>query len=433
LEVVNFKDGEVIFKQGDEGDALYIIALGEIGFSAIDSSGNPKKMKVEKLGPGKYFGERALVSNQPRAATCVALGPCRLVKLEQEAVNRLLGPLEEILKKSAVSYTQEDQKTDWKPAGIKFEDLTVVGVLGRGSYGYVQLVQDQNKNTYALKAISKQRIVDTHQKDHIFNEKRLMMELTHPFMVKLYQTYKDKDRLYFLLEPALGGELFPILRRMRTMTPQQARFYAAQVTLCFKHLHKKDFVYRDLKPENLIFDKHSYLKLTDFGFLKKVPHKTYTMCGTPEYMAPEIISHNGHGKGVDWWTLGIFIFEMLASYTPFYRSGSDNMKMYERIVQGHFNFPSHVDKNARPLIRGLLQTKPYRRFGCLKKGVNQIQQDQWFTDASFDWMALEWRKLSPPMKVKVKGNFDLSNYKQTIKEKVVKPYISDGTKWDEDF
>lgn len=321
--------------------------------------------------------------------------------------------------------------TEWKPAGVPFEDLTVLGVLGRGSYGYVQLVKDKNDNTYALKAISKQRIVDSHQKDHIFNEKKLMQQLQHPFMVKLYQTYKDQDRIYFLLEPVLGGELFPILRKLRTLTPKQAKFYAAQVTLCFTYIHSKQFAYRDLKPENLLFSADGYLKLTDFGFLKKVPHKTYTMCGTPEYMAPEIISHDGHGKAVDWWTLGIFIFEMLASYTPFYRKGSDNMRMYSRIVSGYFNFPAYIDKEARPLIVGLLQTKPSKRWGCLREGANQIMADNWFH--GFDWQGLKWKTLEPPMKVTVKNKFDVSNYKQTIKEKTVKLYIPDGTNWDADF
>jgi len=431
LEIVNVDQGPV-FEQGQPGDALYIIAQGEITFSATDENGKSVKMKVDKMGPGRYFGERALMNNNPRSATASAdNGPVKLIKLDREAVVRLLGPLEDILKKTAVSYEGQVQSHNWKPAGIKFSDLKIVGVLGRGSYGYVQLVKDEAGKTYALKAISKQRVVDTHQKDHIFNEKRLMQELDHPFMIKLYQTYKDNDRLYFLLEPALGGELFPILRRMRTMTPRQAKFYAGQVTLCFKYLHSKDFIYRDLKPENLLLDNGGYLKLTDFGFLKKVPHKTYTMCGTPEYMAPEIISHNGHGKGVDWWTLGIFIFEMLASYTPFYRSGSDNMKMYERIVSGHFNIPSHVDKKARSLIRGLLQTKPYRRWGCLKRGVNQIMDDEWFN--GFDWQGLKWKTLDPPMKVSVKGVEDVSNFKQSIKEKVVKRYIPDGSNWDADF
>jgi len=431
LEIV-VTDGGPIFKQGDEGDALYIIASGEVGFSATDpKTGQPVKMKVDTLGPGSYFGERALMKNNPRAATATANGDCKLIKLPREAVVRLLGPLEDILKKTAVSYEGDPLATEWKAAGIPFEDLTIIGVLGRGSYGYVQLVKDSAGTTYALKAISKQRIVDTHQKDHIFNEKRLMQELEFPFTIKLYDTYKDRDRLYFLLEPALGGELFPILRRMRTMPPRQAKFYAGQVTLCFKYLHSKDFIYRDLKPENLLLDTSGYLKLTDFGFLKKVPHKTYTMCGTPEYMSPEIISHNGHGRGVDWWTLGIFIFEMLASYTPFYRSGSDNMKMYERIVSGHFNFPSHVDKKARPLIRGLLQTKPHRRWGCLRSGVNQIMNDDWFD--KFDWQGLKWKTLDPPMKVKVKNEFDVSNFKQSVREKPVKPYIPDGTGWDKDF
>lgn len=172
------------------------------------------------------------------------------------------------------------------------------------------------------------------------------------------------------------------------------------------------------------------LQITDFGFCKKVPHKTWTMCGTPEYMAPEIISHNGHGKAVDWWCLGIFIFEMLASYTPFYGKGG-NMKMYERIVRGTFNVPSHINRDAKSLIRALLRTRPHMRLGMLKEGPDGIKSHPWFQ--GFDWQALLWRKLKAPHIPKVKDINDVSNFKQDVKQMAVKPYIDDGTQWDIDF
>jgi protein kinase A len=257
-----------------------------------------------------------------------------------------------------------------------------------------------------------------------------MAQMDHPMLVKLHNTYQDVDRLYFLLEPVLGGEMFPLLRKHKTFPPPQAKFYAACVVLAFEYMHKRDFIYRDLKPENLLLDNDGYLKITDFGFTKKVPHKTWTMCGTPEYMAPEIISHNGHGRAVDWWCIGIFIFEMLASYTPFYGKGG-NMKMYERVVRGTFNVPSHISQEAKALIRGLLRTRPHMRLGMLKVGADSIKCHPWFQ--SFDWQALLWRKMKAPYIPKVEGVCDVTNYKQDIKHMTVKPYIEDGTNWDVDF
>jgi len=166
LEVITITEAEVIFKQGDEGNDFYIIAEGVVSFSAVDfETGKSVEMKKSTLGKGEYFGERALINNKPRAATATTNGPCKLLKLDTEAFIQLLGPLQNILKKTAKDYEKTEETTKkWKPSGIPFHDLKYVGVLGRGSYGFVQLVKDKNNNPYALKAISKQRIVDTRQK-----------------------------------------------------------------------------------------------------------------------------------------------------------------------------------------------------------------------------------------------------------------------------
>lgn len=345
-----------------------------------------------------------------------------------------MGPLEDLLKEKEKAYVEkEKEEVRWEPADVRFQDLQDVGVLGKGSYGYVKLVRDtrdKNKKLYALKAVSKQRIVETHQKGHLFNEKTLMTQMDHPFLTKLYRTYQDRDLLYFLLEPSLGGELFRILRREKMFPPEQARFYSGCVILAFEYLHERSMIYRDLKPENLLVDSEGYLKVTDFGFCKKVKHKTWTMCGTPEYMAPEIIQTLGHGKGVDWWTVGIFIFEMLASYTPFYGQGGV-MKMYDRIVRGKFKYPSHFSKSVKKLIIGLLTTKPTLRLGVVKGGPTLIKQHQWFK--GFDWTDLVNKKLDAPFLPSKEAQENLSNFNQRVKNLEFTPYVDDGTGWDKDF
>jgi len=238
--------------------------------------------------------------------------------------------------------------------------------------------------------------------------------------------------LYFLMEPCLGGELFTILRRRRLFPESTARFYAAHVVLAFEYMHSKQTVYRDLKPENLLLDNKGYLKLTDFGFAKqlKTQQQTWTLCGTPEYLSPEIVAGKGHGLGVDWWTLGILIYEMLASYTPFYHE--DHMKMYQRITRGEVRYPSHFSAEAKDLVSQLLVVQPTKRLGVVKGGAQLVKDHPWFR--GFNWSALLKRKLKAPIIPKVKSKTDTSNFDEFVEAvNEVKEYVDDGTGWDADF
>jgi len=315
---------------------------------------------------------------------------------------------------------------------IEFSSLKVIGTLGKGSFGHVQLVKDTNTGkTYALKSVSKAQIVQTGQQGHIMNEKRVMETLKHPFLIRLFGTFKDKNRLMFLLEPSLGGELFSVLRARTLFDEDTARFFAASVVLAFEFMHGKNIIYRDLKPENLLLDGEGYLKVTDFGFAKELTTgRTWTLCGTPDYLAPEIVAGKGHGKGVDWWTLGVFIYEMLASYPPFY--DEDPMKTYAKIMHGNITFPSHFSKEATNLISKLLLHKPTKRLGVVKGGAKLIKKHAWFK--GFDWDALYNRKMKAFIIPKIKNMEDISNfddYGET--EHRIEPYEDDGTNWDAEF
>eukprot|EP01084_Bolivina_argentea_P213190 362160_1 len=162
-----------------------------------------------------------------------------------------------------------------------------------------------------------------------------MMMLDSPFIVKLYQTYNSDKYLCFLLEIVLGGELFTILRARTVFDESTARFYVASIAMALDYMHSKAIVYRDLRPENILLDSKGYIKIIDFGFAKIISDQTYTLCGVPDYLAPEIISGAGHGMAVDWWTMGILLFEMLASYPPFYHE--DPMRTYAKILYGRVN------------------------------------------------------------------------------------------------
>eukprot|EP00494_Astrolonche_serrata_P025298 UN25559 len=271
-------------------------------------------------------------------------------------------------------YLKREDSVASKKKVCKLDELKTIGVLGRGGFGLVSLVVDPNtKEAYALKAIKKFQVIETGTQTYIVNEKDVMQRMDNPFLVNLCATYQDKTSLYFLLEVCQGGELFTILRNEKYFPEQTARFYAACVIEAFDYMHSKDIIYRDLKPENLVLHKTGYLKVTDFGFAKYCPDLTYTFCGTPDYLAPEVISGEGHGKGVDWWTLGILIYEMLSSVPPF--ADDDQVKTAQKIMREPVRFSNLAfSKESKTLIMNLLRKKATRRLGVIRGGASNIRK-----------------------------------------------------------
>jgi len=196
------------------------------------------------------------------------------------------------------------------------------------------------------------------------------------------------------------------------LPPFVAQFYAAEVVLAFDYLHSLDIVYRDLKPENILLGKDGNIKITDFGFAKVVPETTWTLCGTPDYLAPEIILSKGYGKAVDWYALGILIFEMLTGYPPFYNE--NHLKLYDNILATTPRFPASIDPIARDLIERLLEKNPSKRLGSLTGGVEDIKNHPWFKDVK--WEMLLSLRIRPPYKPKVSDEGDTSNFDQYPEE-----------------
>lgn len=218
--------------------------------------------------------------------------------------------------------------------------------------------------------------------------------------------FKDNSYIYMVLPFINGGEMFTHLRRMGKFDEGLARFYAAQVALALEYLHHCSLVYRDLKPENILIQNTGYIRVTDFGFCKMIDGRTWTLCGTPEYLAPEVILSKGYGKAVDWWSFGVLIYEMNAGYPPFY--SRDPMRIYEKIVAGKYKFAHHFGEELRDIIKNILQVDLTRRYGNLKGGTMDIKGHRWFQ--STDWNQIYHQKIQPTFIPNCSTPDDASNF-----------------------
>jgi len=293
------------------------------------------------------------------------------------------------------------------PVKVDLKEYEMLQTLGAGSFGRVRLAKHKSSGNYvAIKALKKAEIIRIKQVDHVISENNILGAISHPFIVNMYGFSQDNRYLYFVLEFIAGGELFTYLRGVGRFEPPQACFYAAQITLIFEYLHSKNVVYRDLKPENLLINTDGFMKLTDFGFAKIVDGRTYTLCGTPEYLAPEILLNKGHGKAVDWWTLGILLYEMIAGIDPF--NDDDPMAIYQKILKGKVVFPKGFDKDAKSLVKHLLVADLSKRYGNLKARAQDVKNHRFFDN--INWKLMMDKKVQVPYTPTVKSAGDTSNF-----------------------
>ncbi|KAJ8073587.1 cytochrome c oxidase subunit 1 [Marasmius tenuissimus] len=291
----------------------------------------------------------------------------------------------------------EDETVHLHNTGLRLTDFEVRGTLGTGTFGRVLLVRHRHPSTqshFALKVLRKSEIIRLRQVEHVNAERYILSRVQHPFIVDLFATFQDSLNVYMLMSYVPGGELFTHLRRAVRFTPDVTRFYLATIVLALKYLHSFNIIYRDLKPENLLLDSKGYLRLTDFGFAKIVDDRTWTLCGTPEYLAPEIIQSDGHGKAADWWACGVLCYEMLVGHPPFYDETSV-YGIYENILSGNIQWPRYVDSLSRSLIKSFLNPDRTKRLGNMIGGPQDILDHPWFRGV--DWDLLERRGISAPI------------------------------------
>lgn len=253
--------------------------------------------------------------------------------------------------------------------------------LGEGAFGQVSLVKSGDGAVWACKVMDKSAVVNSLQVEHAIQEKNVLLSCQgSPFIVTLHAHHQDRAHLYLIFEFVSGGELLHLLRKQRNsvFTADQCRYATLELVFALEYLHNLHVVYRDIKPENVLLDGRGHLKLTDFGFAKRLNKRTWTMCGTPEYMAPEIVENKGHGFGADWWSLGVFLFEIRSGFTPF--SSSSEVETYQKIYMGDYRFPSSpkFDDVEVAFVQDLLRLDATDRLGCRRAGSVEVIKHPFF-------------------------------------------------------
>lgn len=278
---------------------------------------------------------------------------------------------------------------------VTADDFDMITVIGQGSFGkVVQVRHKKNQQIYAMKMLNKRSIVERGEVEHTKAEKEILQTVKHPFLMCLHYSFQTPDKLYLVMDFVNGGEMFYHLQQEHTFDNLRAKFYAAEIVLGLEYLHQHGIVYRDLKPENLLLDSDGHIKMTDFGLSKQGlmdPNaRTKTFCGTPEYLAPEVLQGHEYGKAVDWWSLGTLIFEMLTGLPPFY--DEDVQRMYAQKMTAQLEVPEHVDPHAADLIAKFLDRNPATRL----QDTMAIRSHPWFAD--INWDDLSTKRVTPPYK-----------------------------------
>ena len=408
-----YRSNFTIMTEGDETNAsLYVVRSGEVSLKS--KSNNEEKI----IKAGGFFGESILEMDiGGLKETTFYNTEYTVMTLDQPVVLGMLSI--EYCRKVFDTTMIGKQRFDFGKkleAPTLLKDLEKHTIVGAGSFGQVWLVShvgsDGERRPYALKIQSKSELIKSYQAKGVVQEKKIMEKLNHPFLPNLVATYQDKKFIYMLSAFIQGGELYSIMYSSTRdgIDEMNANFYAAGILEGLSHMHRNLILYRDLKPENVMIDKDGFPVIIDFGFAKYVPNKTYTLCGTPLYLAPEVIQNRGHDRGADHWSFGVLIYEMIEGRTPFYEYGIGQMKCFQRICDGCFEFDPKrkTSPEVEDLIRSLLVVEPTQRIGSLADGINEIYAHRWFAGMNFG--KLRQKGVKAPWVPEVKNALDATNF-----------------------
>lgn len=381
LQIKEYTDNQVIFTQGAIGDAFYIIKKGRVEVFK-------DKVSLRIINRHDFFGERAILFNEARTATVISRGAvCWVLSKEHFLALVDKGLRKNILKRIEL---QNDK--------VGLEDLNLVKQLGSGMFGNVFLAHNyRTKMSYALKTVNRTKIAQFDISKSLVLERRILMQIDHPLIVKLVKTFKDQTRVYFLMELVQGMDLFDVIREIDVMDDEKSMFYIGCLALILEHLHERNIIYRDLKPENIMVDEFGYAKLVDFGTANIITDRTYTVVGTAHYMAPEIIKGTGYSLEADLWSLGIILYEFISNIVPFGEGEDDPYRVYNLILNSELIFHGATKKmSCTGLIEKLLNKNPSMRGNC-----ETLIKNSWFK--GLDWEMLINKQIKPPYIPKVQS------------------------------
>ena len=318
------------------------------------------------------------------------------------------------------NYTQNNEdKSELSTIKLSYLDFDPLYLIGTGSLGKVILVRyKKNKNIYAMKELSKSKIKINKQEENSKSERDLMIELTSPFIVNIKFAFQDETKLYIVSEFLQGGDMFYHMHHSTiNFTESTVKFYIIELILAIEFLHENNVIYRDLKPENILMNSEGHIKISDFGLSKKLENqkdKAYTLCGTLQYLAPEILKNKGYDKSVDWWSLGCIYYEMLTGNLPFKTNGNKiNLDVFEEKID--------FDENMNPLlinlISQLLNVNPKKRLGYGAQDAKKIKEHQYFNDV--DWNKYLNKEIEPPFVPKLEGELDLRYFDKCFTDEPV--------------
>lgn len=410
-EIVLYED-EVVCVKGEDVGKLFLL---QSGFCTVVDCDEEKEQEAEAkkgLMKGDWVGEKQLIEDIAATRTVKVSSEKAVIAVVDHyhfelAVNASQDPnfMKEV--KNATNNPQElsswlrrrstaASRRAYSSSRLQsLKDFEIAGALGEGSFGQVLLVRDKGGQEYALKRVCRAHLEQEKQENMVKNERGVMMHLDSPFIIKLYGSYQDDNAVYFLLEACLGGELFDVYTENDFWgQADKARFYISNVALGLSHLHAKHVIWRDLKLENCLMGEKGYVKITDFGISKMVTGKTYTVCGTADYFAPETLKQVGHNRAADWWALGIMLFIMIAGYSPF--DAPEVTQIYKNIIKGlsKIQFPAVFTSEAEEVVRSLCRKKPEDRIVMQRGGLSNLSELPFFAD--LDWEEVANHKFPAP-------------------------------------
>jgi len=406
----SYSAGSNIYTQGEETEpAMFFVRSGNVAIKCENG-----KLDTD-VSMGGYFGVTSTIFHKLPCASAMAIGDVELGILSRadiKAVIRTVSRLNQDPKK-----LEERASKVRKDREISLASLEKHRILGVGTFGKVWLVSrtyEGKIEAYALKIQRKRQLIKYNQVEGVIREIKVMLTLEHPFILSMLSLYQDDKTVMMLLNLVQGGELYGVMKKHKNMMlpERDSKFYASCILEGLHYMHYHSILYRDLKPENVLIDKDGYAVIVDLGFAKEVKGKTFTLCGTPWYIAPEVVLGRGHDKACDYWSWGILIHEMCTGDTPFKDHGADQMTLFKGIVKGKYRISNRASKEVEDLVRKILEIKPQYRLGNLAGGAKDIKTHEWLRDVNFNKLSKKvfrapWTPtINDPLDVEAFDNWD---------------------------